>query len=234
MQVSANYYLGSKLIKNSTGFVYQDRLGSIGKYYPFGVERPSATQNGKEKFTGYLRDAETGLDYADQRFHMPGLGRFLTTDPLSSSAQLNDPGTWNRYAYVGGDPINRTDPTGQDWCDGYGTCYDDYGNSYSDPSFGYAGYGYGYSGYGYASYGYGGYGSSGYGYDYGYSDASYGYSYDSSVWQPMVAPVITWQPGAADPCTAMQTVVGARRSWAESLRGCSISGFRELDQPMDG
>jgi hypothetical protein len=41
-----------------------DRLGSIGKFYPWGQEKPSATQNGTEKFTGYFRDADTGLDYA--------------------------------------------------------------------------------------------------------------------------------------------------------------------------
>ena len=51
-----------------------DRLGSIGKFYPFGQEKPSATANDTEKFTGYFRDASTGLDYADQRYHQPGMG----------------------------------------------------------------------------------------------------------------------------------------------------------------
>jgi hypothetical protein len=54
--------------------VASDRLGSIGKFYPFGQEKPSATANDTEKFTGYFRDASTGLDYADQRYHQPGMG----------------------------------------------------------------------------------------------------------------------------------------------------------------
>jgi len=29
-----------------------------------------------EKFTGYYRDSETGLDYAQNRYHQPGMGRF--------------------------------------------------------------------------------------------------------------------------------------------------------------
>ncbi len=81
-QASANLYLGGKLIKNAGGWVYADRLGSIGKFYPYGVERPSATTNGTEKFTGYFRDAETGNDYAINRYQSPGLaGRFITPDP---------------------------------------------------------------------------------------------------------------------------------------------------------
>ncbi len=92
--------------------VTSDRLGSIGKFYPFGQERPSATTNDTEKFTGYYRDASTGLDYADQRYHQPGTGRFLTPDPLVASAKPEDPGSWNRYEYVGGDPVNSTDPSG--------------------------------------------------------------------------------------------------------------------------
>ena len=89
-----------------------DRLGSIGKFYPYGQERPSATTNGTEKFTGYLRDAETGLDYADQRYEQPGVGRFLTADPSQGSVDLMNPQTWNAYAYVNGDPINLADPSG--------------------------------------------------------------------------------------------------------------------------
>src|SRR6266481_4855874 len=65
---STNVYFGGKLISkgtyNSAGSgdkvnltpVAADRLGSIGKFYPYGQERPSATGNDKEKFTGYFRD----------------------------------------------------------------------------------------------------------------------------------------------------------------------------------
>jgi len=115
-----NVYFGGRLIgkgatHSAVTSVAEDRLGSMnGKFYPFGQERPSATTNDKEKFTGYFRDSATGLDYADQRYHNPGQGRFMTPD-FAPSSRLNDPSTWNRYAYVGGDPANNTDPTGQDW-----------------------------------------------------------------------------------------------------------------------
>jgi RHS repeat-associated protein len=61
---------------------------------------------------GYFRDQETQLDYAKNRYHQPGMGRFLTPDPYMNSAGLRDPGSWNRYAYTRGDPINRRDPRG--------------------------------------------------------------------------------------------------------------------------
>jgi RHS repeat-associated protein len=64
--------------------------------------------------SGYFRDAETGLDYAMNRFHDPGTGRFMTPDPYRRSARASNPGTWNRYAYVSGDPVNRVDPLGTD------------------------------------------------------------------------------------------------------------------------
>jgi len=102
------------MVKNASAWVYGDRLGSIGKYYPYGQERPSATQNGTEKFTGYLRDAESGNDYAVNRYMQPGMGRFLTADRWRTGAPnaLTLPDNWNRYLYVGGDPVNRTDPSG--------------------------------------------------------------------------------------------------------------------------
>jgi RHS repeat-associated protein len=105
-------YFGGKLLKNAQGYVNQDRLGSIGKYFPYGQERPSATTNGKEKFATYTRDAETGLDYAQNRYHSSGDGRFLSPDPYVNSAGVGDPGSWNRYAYVGGDPVTFSDPRG--------------------------------------------------------------------------------------------------------------------------
>jgi len=95
---STNVYFGGRLIQAHGTAILVDRLGlnvTAGKrYFPYGQEKPSATTNNIEKFTGYFRDAETGLDYADQRDHNPGTGRFTTPDP--TGAGLN----W--YAYVGG------------------------------------------------------------------------------------------------------------------------------------
>jgi RHS repeat-associated protein len=117
----ANYYFGGKLVghyaNGAPTAISSDRLGSIGKYYPYGQEKPSATTNGTEKFTGYFRDSETGFDYADQRYHNPGTGRFLTPDPYmktgSGAADPADPGSWNMYSYVGNEPISFVDTSGQ-------------------------------------------------------------------------------------------------------------------------
>jgi RHS repeat-associated protein len=59
-----------------------------------------------------VRDSFTALDYADQRYYASSYGRFNTADRLASSAMAGDPGSWNRYSYAGGDPINRSDPKG--------------------------------------------------------------------------------------------------------------------------
>jgi len=122
---TTNVYFGGKLVsRGAPGGSHQDgiqltavttdRLGSIGKFYPYGQEKPSATTNDTQKFTGYYRDAVTGLDYADQRYHEPGMGRFATPDPYKASSGPQDPGSWNKYAYTRGDPVNRVDPNGQD------------------------------------------------------------------------------------------------------------------------
>ncbi len=129
-QTGTNYYFGGKLIKNANGWVYSDRLGSNGKFYPYGIERPSATTNGTEKFTGYFRDSETGNDYADQRYQSPGYGRFLTPDRMTGKPA--DPSSWNKYAYTRGDPINRVDPGGTDDCEVGGNVEDCYCAIYGD------------------------------------------------------------------------------------------------------
>jgi len=47
-----------------------------------------------------------------QRYYGAGTGRFLTADPYQASGGPGDPGSWNRYTYVQGDPINFGDPEG--------------------------------------------------------------------------------------------------------------------------
>ena len=66
------------------------------------------------KFATYTRDGATGLDYADQRYYASTFGRFLTPDPYQASGGPSDPQTWNRYAYVRGDPMNFYDRSGRD------------------------------------------------------------------------------------------------------------------------
>ncbi|MEK7994598.1 MAG: RHS repeat-associated core domain-containing protein, partial [Planctomycetota bacterium] len=60
----------------------------------------------------YHRDA-TNLDYADQRYYQSAWGRFTSPDP-SEPGKVEEPGSWNFYAYVQNDPINFYDPEGLD------------------------------------------------------------------------------------------------------------------------
>ncbi|MEJ5255826.1 MAG: RHS repeat-associated core domain-containing protein [Acidimicrobiales bacterium] len=56
-------------------------------------------------YTGQYTDPETGYQYLRNRYYDPTTGQFLTRDPIT-------PLTRSPYAYVGGNPLNMTDPTG--------------------------------------------------------------------------------------------------------------------------
>jgi len=70
----------------------------------------------RKRFTGYEKDSETGLDFAEARMYQNKHGRFTAVDPLLASATATNPQTFNRYTYTGNDPINLTDPNGLNWC----------------------------------------------------------------------------------------------------------------------
>jgi RHS repeat-associated protein len=115
-------YFGKKLVatldwQGTQHGVVQDRLESVGKYYPFGEERNSPPlANDQVKFASYTRDSATSLDYTDQRHYANTFGRFMTADPYHASAGPPDPQSWNRYAYTRGDPVNGNDPSGRATC----------------------------------------------------------------------------------------------------------------------
>jgi RHS repeat-associated protein len=75
----------------------------------------STTDNVRQKFTGYQKDAETSLDFAEARMYENRFGRFTAVDPLLASGKSANPQTFNRFIYVGNNPIITTDPLGLDW-----------------------------------------------------------------------------------------------------------------------
>jgi RHS repeat-associated protein len=131
-----NVYFGGKLIQEQGQWVMTDRLGSVrlrasgerSSYQPYGAEVAPATSDQRTKFATYYRDS-AGLDYAGQRYYSNVTGRFLTPDPGGiKTADPKNPGSWNRYAYVYGDPINFNDPQGLFGCMVSGIPCDFYAN----------------------------------------------------------------------------------------------------------
>lgn len=87
------------------------KIGEQG-HYPYGEDWYLVDTTTQRLFTTYQRDAQSGNDYAVHRYHASSLGRFTTADPVHGASAA--PQSLNRYAYVGGDPVNRRDPRGLD------------------------------------------------------------------------------------------------------------------------
>ncbi|HLF79735.1 MAG TPA: RHS repeat-associated core domain-containing protein [Dehalococcoidia bacterium] len=83
-------------------------------YDVFGAARSISGGSGNDfKFTGEQQDDESGYHYLRARYYDDAAGRFISADP--AEADSRQPGTINRFIYVGGNPSNLTDPTGLFW-----------------------------------------------------------------------------------------------------------------------
>jgi RHS repeat-associated protein len=129
-----------RVVNTPTGFEYEyhytDHLGStrltwrprnnngtwtaqiqeVYNYYAYGTLNPSAelghsitAQTYQYRYTGQWNETALGLNYYrfPARLYDPALGRFTGVDPMAASEGFGSP-----YAYVGGNPINYSDPTG--------------------------------------------------------------------------------------------------------------------------
>jgi len=84
------------------------------------IRHDPAANRDETGFTGHVRDAASGLVYAQARFYHPALGRFLSPDPVGFAS--GGPVHFQRYGYVGNDPVNFFDPTGLDDQPAQSTC----------------------------------------------------------------------------------------------------------------
>lgn len=82
-------------------------------YEPYGAVLDGQLNDGPG-YTGHVVDASTGLSYMQQRYMDPGLGVFLSVDPVAAANGGQD--QFNRYRYANGSPYRFTDPDGrQSW-----------------------------------------------------------------------------------------------------------------------
>jgi RHS repeat-associated protein len=82
-------------------------VGSRLSYDPWGKLTETGSVLSDFTYTGHYYDRQSGLSLAWFRGYDPNLGRWLNQDPLGVQGGLN------LYGYVGNDPINFVDPTGE-------------------------------------------------------------------------------------------------------------------------
>ena len=105
----------------TTLFYGTDQVGSVRRvftsttvapafaYDPYGVPLQGTAPATDYGYAGMFRHGPSGLNLTRYRAYDPVAGRWLSRDPLGEGT---DP-AGNLYAYVGGEPISRIDPTGE-------------------------------------------------------------------------------------------------------------------------
>ncbi len=104
--------LGSPVAVTNSGGQVIERTN----YEPYGklIPDPSKVDDPPKDgpgYTGHVLDTATGLNYMQQRYYDPGIGRFLSVDPIAANA--NTGAMFNRYNYANNNPYRFIDPDGR-------------------------------------------------------------------------------------------------------------------------
>ncbi|MGQ4385535.1 RHS repeat-associated core domain-containing protein [Streptomyces sp. SAS_270] len=107
-------YLAGDQHGTSSLAIAPDTTQAFTKRYttPFGADRGTPAYGpwpNDKGFLGKTRDATTGLTHIGAREYDPGIGQFLSVDPILDAA---DAQSLNGYAYAGNNPATESDPTG--------------------------------------------------------------------------------------------------------------------------
>lgn len=105
-------HLGSitEIADDTGNIVVENGVPVSVRYDPWGeIESGSPGTQNKYLFGGKELD-ESSLIRMGDRFYDPMIGRFISPDTIIPDPA--DPQAWNRYSYVGNDPVNYIDPTG--------------------------------------------------------------------------------------------------------------------------
>jgi RHS repeat-associated protein len=89
---------------------YGARRGAGWSGAPTSTEWQGFADNSRRGFTGHEMLDNVNLIHMNGRVYDPVVGVFLSRDPLSG--KFCDVRSWNAYAYVLGNPLNATDPSG--------------------------------------------------------------------------------------------------------------------------
>jgi RHS repeat-associated protein len=84
------------------------QVQAVHQFDEYGI--PAAAPYGRFGYTGQAWLPEAGLWHYKARAYSPTLGRFLQPDPIGTADGMN------LYGYVGGDPVNAIDPSGNAGC----------------------------------------------------------------------------------------------------------------------
>ncbi len=113
-----------KLVANDAEdvlYVQTDQLGAAQKmtddgravvwdaaFTPFGeIDSILGSATNNQRFPGQYADTESDLSCNYFRDYDPTLGRYIQSDPIGLAGGLNT------FGYVGGNPVNAVDPTGE-------------------------------------------------------------------------------------------------------------------------